>query len=721
MNKALALLIVASLLLAGCTELTSSDDGETMNIEVNEDIALEKINDFVTVDTTESFGITVMYEIVTDEMFGADEMMTLGEDAVMIVEMTEAWSPDGYHSSSVMGMNDGDVTISMITSMTHIGTTMYVSMGYEIDGELGDDATEDEIAEFNMMVAMMPETESFSMVSTTTHAEVIAAMADETADNSDEMDPMAMLEMIEMVEECGQFTLTDPVDGLQVFDATLDEGCMMAAGEIPTPDEALEMCDIDGNGGISWTEFTSEECDGPDDDGSDGSDDDAAIELLFNDADTDSSGELTVDELQPFIDDVTAFYGDDMDDEMEMMPAIKVAFTSTGDIEYFSMEIDDGEMMMYVLSESKVDELFTDVDAGELVALPFSISGDSDPGTGDGTFYCDDGTAIPMSYVNDGWEDCDGGEDEMDMGGDDECPFDPDAPDTPCSGHAECDTSSSMYDESACLSMIMEYCEDNPDDPGCGDFADMPTFICGSDGSEIPFDFVNDGEDDCDDGSDEQIYDSDGNEVNWFDCMDGSEVWISQVNDGTDDCPDGEDELPNIMDDDDEFYCDDGSTIPMSWVNDGMVDCPDGEDEYDSDHGTHDDSDEIVMYITSEMDFYFEGDMSDYKIELAECDYDYDSDTGEEIETCTTVMSVAVTDAGADSDIMFHDADSSGTISNGDMIHIGETSEDWNKVRLYSISADAYSDENPMHDMPGFTGLVGMLALLGAAFIRRNE
>ncbi|MGB0174276.1 MAG: hypothetical protein ACPF9S_04520, partial [Candidatus Poseidoniaceae archaeon] len=142
------------------------------------------------------------------------------------------------------------------------------------------------------------------------------------------------------------------------------------------------------------------------------------------------------------------------------------------------------------------------------------------------------------------------------------------------------------------------------------------------------------------------------------------------------------------------------------------------DDDSEMDMG---DSDEIVMYVTSDMDFHFEGDLSDYKIELATCESDYDMETGEETMTCTTVMSVAIADAGMDSDIMFHDADSSGTLSVGDMIHIGETAESWDEVRLYSISADAYSDENPMHDAPGFTGLVGMLALLGAAFIRRNE
>jgi len=67
------------------------------------------------------------------------------------------------------------------------------------------------------------------------------------------------------------------------------------------------------------------------------------------------------------------------------------------------------------------------------------------------------------------------------------------------------------------------------------------TFVCG-DGVEVPFLWVNDGEEDCADGSDEQQYDEFGDRINWFDCHDGSEVWIEQVNNGLDDCPDGEDE-----------------------------------------------------------------------------------------------------------------------------------------------------------------------------------
>ncbi|MGB1659697.1 MAG: hypothetical protein ACPHHS_04290, partial [Candidatus Poseidoniaceae archaeon] len=852
MKKTLALLLVASLLLAGCTELTDAVDDagdEILKIDVDEDIALEKVEDFLTVDESESFGITVMYEIDMSEMGDDSGMLEVDEDAIITMEMTEAWSPDGYHSSSVMGMDDGDVTISMMTSMTHVGTTMYVSIGYEIDGELGADATEDEIAEFDMMVAMMPEVEHFSMATTTTHTEVIAAMAEESEEDSEDMDPMAFLEIIEVIEEYGTFTPAESVDGLQLFDVAIDMAAVME-GEAPTPAEALDMCDDDNSDGVSWSEFISEDCDETD------SEDMTELETLFNDADTDMSGELTVDELQAFIDSVTVFYEDDMEEgEMEDdmgMPAMQVAFTSTGDIEYFSMEMDEmGDeptvMMMYILTEERVDALFTGLDAGETVALPFSLSdsmydddwGDDyedeeyficddgemismddceggedemDMGGSDDEFMCDDGETIPMDWVNDGMDDCAGGEDEFDDSEDignlyDGCTESTD----PADSYYECwmndwldsdgnimmsdgyemDECTELADGSGwdCLRQdssiddiieewlafmdadgdgsitwdehdafinseegwesdeerndsMMIWSDLDADSNGGLDadelvelFAllmeyedDGPTFICGN-GEEIPFDYVNDGGADCADGADEQQYDSDGNEINWFDCMDGSQIWISQVNDGTGDCPDGEDEMHDMSDDDGmdegDMVCYNMSTHMVDPELTTQEDCEAAglmwtEDQSD-DHGGDDYSDEYVMYVTSDMDFHFEGDLSDYKIELATCEEDYDMDTGEETMTCTTVMSVAIADAGEDSDIMFHDADSSGTLSVGDMIHVGETAEEWDTVRLYSVSADAYSDENPMHDAPGFTGLVGMLALLGAAFIRRNE
>ena len=69
----------------------------------------------------------------------------------------------------------------------------------------------------------------------------------------------------------------------------------------------------------------------------------------------------------------------------------------------------------------------------------------------------------------------------------------------------------------------------------------------------------------------------------------------------------------------------------------------------------------------------------------------------------------------------FLDADESGTLSDGDMVYInnnGGVEEAWNTVRLYSASAEAYSDENPT--LPGFTGMLATLSLLGAAFVRRQ-
>jgi hypothetical protein len=70
---------------------------------------------------------------------------------------------------------------------------------------------------------------------------------------------------------------------------------------------------------------------------------------------------------------------------------------------------------------------------------------------------------------------------------------------------------------------------------------------------------------------------------------------------------------------------------------------------------------------------------------------------------------------------MFIDTDESGTLNSGDMIMIDtsslEVDEDWNTVRLHSEEADSYSDENPM---PGFTGILATIGLLGAALIRRE-
>ena len=90
------------------------------------------------------------------------------------------------------------------------------------------------------------------------------------------------------------------------------------------------------------------------------------------------------------------------------------------------------------------------------------------------------------------------------------------------------------------------------ENPMMGDSGER-VFFCGN-GDEIPFYWVNDDIEDCEDGADEQQYDEDGDPINWFDCMEGSEVWIYQVNDGHDDCPDGDDEYSGSYGSGEEFH-----------------------------------------------------------------------------------------------------------------------------------------------------------------------
>ena len=204
MKKSLVLFLVATLLLAGCTELLDSEDGETMKIEINEDIAIEKIADFMTVDEGESFGITMMYEM-DSSMLAESGLVDADEDsdAVLTMEMTEAWSPAGYHTSSIMGMSSEGVAYKMVETMTHIGTTMYVTIGYDATGSLPSDATDDEKMQFEMIAQQ--GLESYSMTTSNSHTEVIASMAEDTQDDADGMDMMEMLEVSGSLND-GRFT-----------------------------------------------------------------------------------------------------------------------------------------------------------------------------------------------------------------------------------------------------------------------------------------------------------------------------------------------------------------------------------------------------------------------------------------------------------------------------------------------------------------------------------
>lgn len=171
---------------------------------------------------------------------------------------------------------------------------------------------------------------------------------------------------------------------------------------------------------------------------------------------------------------------------------------------------------------------------------------------------------------------------------------------------------------------------------------DEDGFMC-DDGEEIPNHWVNDGEEDCMDGSDEMDFylhgsmnedwesgdlhygvngemntDALGFETsptimceydgmyqemtidnvndNWDDCDDGSDefsnaqtttytchdgtdISFELVNDGSSDCADGSDEPAD--NEGDWFMCENYDQIPWQYVNDGVANCEDGGDEYD--------------------------------------------------------------------------------------------------------------------------------------------
>ena len=138
-----------------------------------------------------------------------------------------------------------------------------------------------------------------------------------------------------------------------------------------------------------------------------------------------------------------------------------------------------------------------------------------------------------------------------------------------------------------------------------------------------------------------------------------------------------------------------------------------------------------VAPVTSDGDFNFAGAFDDYSVVLANCVEETD-DMGETTLTCdeskSTMYAIPGIIPGSNEDmdsfaeiVAFMDTDSSGTLTDGDEIWVGDNvSVNWTHVRLHSTSADAYSDENPMLT-PGFTTILGALSLMGAAMIGRRD
>jgi len=288
------------------------------------------------------------------------------------------------------------------------------------------------------------------------------------------------------------------------------------------------------------------------------------------------------------------------------------------------------------------------------------------------------------------------------------------------------------------LSNWLESMDDDDDD--------SEMWMC-DDGEEIPLDYVNDGEEDCSDGSDEDDSFDNATTEMWI-CDNGEEIPQDYVNDGDEDCSDGSDEYDNDNSDDgdhdhdnddsdnepDMWMCDDGEEIPEDWVNDGMEDCSDGSDEYDndnSDDGDHDhDNDDSGndgwgdeprdLDLTVANNQTFEAPLSDFSIQFLTCNSEIRSECN--VEESANLNSL--TGQMGNSTYVYVDTDADGMISAGDTLEITNMSPNFD-FDLYDSWSDSYVSDSGVNgpSIPGFGGILATISMLAAAFLlpRRDD
>ena len=244
----------------------------------------------------------------------------------------------------------------------------------------------------------------------------------------------------------------------------------------------------------------------------------------------------------------------------------------------------------------------------------------------------------------------------------------------------------------------------------------------------------------------------DDNEEDMWMCDNGEEIPEDWVNDGMEDCSDGSDEYDNDNSDDgdhdhdhdnddsdnepDMWMCDNGEEIPEDWVNDGEEDCSDGSDEYDndnSDDGDHDhdhDNDDSGndgrgdeprdLSLTVANNQTFEAPLSDFSIQFLTCNSDIRSECN--VEESASLNSL--TGQMGNSTYVYVDTDADGMISAGDTLEITNMGPNFD-FDLYDSWSDSYVSDSGVNgpSIPGFGGILATISMLAAAFLlpRRDD
>ena len=216
----------------------------------------------------------------------------------------------------------------------------------------------------------------------------------------------------------------------------------------------------------------------------------------------------------------------------------------------------------------------------------------------------------------------------------------------------------------------------------------------------------------------------DDNEEDMWMCDNGEEIPEDWVNDGMEDCSDGSDEYDNDNSDNesDMWMCDNGEEIPESWVNDGEEDCSDGSDEYDNDDsgndGWGDEPRDLSLTVANNQTF--EAPLSDFSIQFLTCNSDIRSECN--VEESASLNSL--TGQMGNSTYVYVDTDADGMISAGDTLEITNMAPNFD-FDLYDSWSDSYVSDSGVNgpSIPGFGGILATISMLAAAFLlpRRDD
>jgi len=554
--------------------------------------------------------------------------------------------------------------------------------------------------------------------------------------------------------------------------------------DIPTPEEAMEDVDTDGDGYMSHQEFQDAW-------GSDPSNpelDSEEVAALFDDCDYDGNDLIDIDEMQCFIDGIGAMLGGFGDDGGDEDPEQMMDYMDTDDDGYLSLQ----ELIDYLNNdrEQNGEEPMSSED--EEGTANWFYSGDTD---GDDLLSLDEFTQLLESTGDD-----DGGDDENDVYWqsyeDGHCEWEGDADGEENAWYCKYSEDDEDWDT------WWYYCEDHEDDGWhcTDDFGQSEDYEYTSGGNEW-----SGSDDDDDDGAptpEEAMEAADANEDGYVSFQEFEDFWESDPSNPEldsdsiaalwDDCDyDGNDmidinEVQCVIDgigamfdpgDGEDPSADevfewmntdgDGQITPSEWADfaNSTGDIIEGDDFnnliYMMDMHDYDDSDGLDIYefaemwdeIMSDEDDEDDGDdgddepfrvtmmvmgqtlnapISDFEVRfLIDCGEPDEEGNEPPISDCSIAASNGLTEGSAAVDpaiaeyeftYEYLDYDGDGLISDMDTLVIDNLMPDV-QVELYDTWADQYTSESfaTAEMLPGFGALMAVVVLLGAAFATRRD